>query len=159
MTDKATSSDAGANPSQEEERSVGLDHHFVQRFTVQVPHHIAATFTDEQMRGVVQAFGVRRWVKHKLDVRFTFRALGRTWYVVMLGGVDRRPRDRNRLEGAAHPVVTAGNIMFLFMVSAIMAVLALGLLYLLKSAVGLDLFPGASLGLWSEVQTVIRGPK
>ena len=74
--------------------AASLDHHFVRRFTEQMPPHIAASFTDEQLRGVVQAFGLRRWVRHAIDVRFTLPILGRTWYFVILGGLDRRPRDR-----------------------------------------------------------------
>ena len=63
------------------------------------------------------------------------------------------------LTGAAQPVFMAGKMMFLFFVSALTVVLGLGLLYFPKLAFGLDLFPGGSLGLWNEIQTVFWDPK
>lgn len=135
-----------------------VDEHFVRRFTEQMPPHIAATFSDEQLRGVVQAFGLRRWVRHKLDIRFTLPILGRTWYFVILAGLDRRPRERNRTERLAHPFATAGNLVFLFITFLLLLVTILGILYVLKSAVGLDLMPGASLGIWGEIQNQVSGP-
>ena len=133
------------------------DHHFVRKFAASMPAHIAETFSDAQLRAIIRAYGVRSWGRHAIDFRFTLPVLARTCYFVFLAGIDKRPRSRNRAERHSHPMATIGNYLFLFLVLLLLVSFALGTLYVLKSAFGLNIAPGFSLGVWDSIQSEVGG--
>ena len=137
-------------------QSAKADHHFVRKFASSMPAHIAETFSDAQLRAIIRAYGVRSWGRHAIDIRFALPLLARTYYFVLLAGVDKRPRSRNRAERHSHPLATVGNFLFLVLVLLLLC-FVLGVFYVLKSAFGLNIAPGFSLGIWDSIQSEVGG--
>ena len=135
-------------------KSAKADQHFVRKFAGSMPAHIAKTFTDAQLR----AYGVGSWGQHAIDFRFTLPVMARTYYFVFLAGVDKRPRSRNRAERHSHPMATVANFLFLFLVLLLLVSFILGAFYVLKSAFGLNVVPGFSLGVWDSIQSELGEP-
>ena len=129
----------------------------MRKFASSMPAHIAETFTDAQLRAIIRAYGVRSWGQHAIDFRFTLPVLARTYYFVFLAGIDKRPRSRNRAERHSHPFAKLGNFLFLFLVLLLLVSFILGAFYVLKSAFGLNVAPGFSLGVWDSIQSGVDG--
>ena len=147
---KPTTAPPGTTPSK-------ADHHFVRKFAESIPANIAESFSDEQLRVIIRAYGVKTWGRHAIDLRFTLPVLARTYYFVFLTGIDKRPRSRNRAERHSHPFATVGNFLFLTLVLLLLVSFVFGALYVLKSAFGLNVAPGFSLGVWDSIQSEVGG--
>ena len=122
-----------------------------------MPANIAESFSDEQLRVIIRAYGVKTWGRHAIDLRFTLPVLARTYYFVFLAGIDKRPRSRNRAERRSHPLATLGNFLFLMLILLLLVSFVFGALYVLKSAFGLNVAPGFSLGIWDSIQSEVGG--
>lgn len=119
----------------------------IARLFQRIPRDVAASFTDEQLTHLKVALGARSWGAHSLDWRTTVALPMVPWrfYVVFLCGRNRRQlRDGERHLSA-------------WVTSVVMLVVAAGcvsagllLIYLAKSALGIDLIPDFSFGLWSS---------
>lgn len=108
-----------------------------------LPADVRESFTDRQLEGLRSAFATRPWGKHKLDLRGTFRLWSNQYYFVLVGG--RNKRDLSRAQRNLSLAAKAGAItLFLFF----SALVGLVVLYLIKSALGINLLPNHSLGLW-----------
>lgn len=110
-----------------------------------MPEEVADSFTDEQLTHLLTAVGSRGWGKHKVDFRGTFKLPFYQWryYYVLLAG--RNYRELSRQERRMSLTITA-FISSLFIIFSV--TLGLLVLYLVKSALGIDIFPGFSLGIW-----------
>jgi hypothetical protein len=108
---------------------------------------VAESFTEEQLSALRRVVQVRGWHGHSVDFRPTliFPVLPWSFYMVLLFG-------RNRRALSSSEQFVAG-IMFLVLLS-LMGLTAIGfvfiVLYLIKSALGIDLFADESLGIWEE---------
>lgn len=116
---------------------------FVIGLKQRLPEELRESFTDEQLQGLRTAFATRSWARHKLDLRGTFNIWRTQYYFVLVAGRNKRSpsRAQQRLSLAAK-----ASVITLFLLFS----LALGLvmLYVLKSALGINLLPNYSLGLW-----------
>src|SRR5690606_14934 len=97
----------------------------------------------EQLHALKLAFGARRWSRHALDLRGTLPLWRYRYYFVLLAGRNKRDGARRdqELGLAAKAMVATAFLAFCLL-------LGLVALYLLKSALGINLFPNFSLGLW-----------
>jgi hypothetical protein len=116
---------------------------FVQDFLAKLPATDRDSFSDAQLLAVKAALGARKWGVHPVDLRWTFRLLRHHYYVVFLMGRSRRTLSRREQQIGR---VLQSLVLALFLTFS--ALLGLVLLYLLKSALGIDIFDGFSLGLW-----------
>lgn len=108
-----------------------------------LPEDIRESFTAQQLEGLRSAFATRSWGRHQLDWRGTFKLWSNQYYFVLVGG--RNKRSLSRAQRNLSLAAKAGVItLFLFFSIAV----GLVALYLIKSALGIDLFPNFSLGLW-----------
>jgi len=139
------------------EKPSKADHHFVRKFADSMPANTAESFSDEQLRVIIRAYGVKHWSRHAIDLRLTLPVLADTYYFVLLAGIDKRPRSRNRAERHSHPFAAPGNFLFLFLVSMLLISFVFGAFYILKSAFGLNIAPGFSLGIWDSIQSEVGG--
>ena len=111
-----------------------------------MPEDIQASFTEPQLAQLRVVLGARQWGKHKVDVRGTF-GIGRfRYYYVFVAGRNIRTQQRR---GQISQLMLASIIALLLIVSFAVGLL---LLYLLKSALGIDLFSDFSLGVWGWFQ-------
>ncbi|MDG3088239.1 hypothetical protein P7F88_20055 [Vibrio hannami] len=122
----------------------------VMRLLERMPESVQESFNDEQLMHLRNAVGARNWGNHSVDSRgvLTFPMLKWRYYYVFLIG-------RNRRELSAQEKRMAMLLGALFMTGmTVFAVLSgLLVLYLIKSAMGIDLFPNFSLGIWGWFKT------
>jgi len=115
----------------------------IQRILAQLPRQSRDSFTEDQLLALKTAFGARRWFKHPLDLRGSVSLWRLRIYYVILAGAEKRSlsyREKRRARMAN--LLLAGAVLGISVVGGLMV------LYLVKSALGVDLIPGWSLGLW-----------
>ena len=121
----------------------------IEKLLAKFPKDVADSFTDEQLTHLLTAIGTREWGSHKIDMRGTIKFPLSKWryYYVFLFGRNRRDLTRKERQISLF-VTTIASITFL----TFSTLLGLLILYLMKSALGIDLLPGTSLGIWDWFQ-------
>lgn len=120
------------------------DDPFVKGLKQRLPETLRESFTDAQLEALRQVFGARSWVKHKIDLRGTFRLLGgHYYYFAVLAGRNKRGHSRTEPHLSLAAKAALATLFLLFS-----TLLGLAILYLVKSALGIDLLPNYSFGLW-----------
>ncbi|MDE3273715.1 3-phosphoshikimate 1-carboxyvinyltransferase [Pseudoalteromonas sp. G4] len=109
-----------------------------------MPESVQHSFTEEQLANLRIALGARSWGKHKIDFRSTISFFSYRYYYVFVAGRNRRELSRSEKRKG---LLIQSILMSSFLVFCSM--LGLLVLYLVKSALGIDLFPNFSLGIWS----------
>lgn len=120
---------------------------FVRGLLEKLPADSRASFSDEQLLALKIALGGRTWGVHAVDLRWTLKFWRWHYYFVVLAGRNRRELSRREREIARVAMFVSLAVFLTFSVS-----LGLLVLYLVKSALGVDLFPGFSLGIWGWFQ-------
>lgn len=114
----------------------------VQRLLERMPEDVAASFTEPQLAHLRVALGARQWGKHAVDLRGTL-GLGRwRYYYVVLAGRNSRSDGR---QGQLSLWLTSA-LLSVVLIAAFGFILVV--LYLLKSALGIDVFADYSFGVW-----------
>jgi len=123
------------------------DDPFIRGLLDRLPVNERDSFSDGQLVGLKVALGARVWGAHPVDLRWTVKMWRKRYYFVLLAGVNRRPLSRRQQELA----LLAKSILFTvgIVVSTLLGVLVL---YLLKSAAGINIFPHFSFGVWDWFQ-------
>lgn len=111
-----------------------------------LPADSRASFSDEQLLALKAALSGRSWGNHAIDLRWTLKFWRWHYYFVFLLGNNRRQLSRREKEIARMALLTTVAVILLF--SALFGLL---LLYLIKSALGINLFD-FSLGIWGWFQ-------
>ncbi len=121
------------------------DDPIMQQLLRHLPEDLAQSYSDEQLIGIKTMLGDRVWNRHSIDSRGTFSLPFIKWrfYYVLLLGKNRRAFSRREKQ-----VSTAAILLLL--TSGVLLSILLGLitLYIAKSALGIDLLPESSTGLW-----------
>ncbi len=120
---------------------------FVEGLFARMPADEQALFTEEQLIALKSVMGARQWGAHSVDLRWTFKFWRWRYYFVFLSGVNRRPPSR-----AVHELELLGKTILLFTFLSFSIISGLLAVYLVKSALGIDLIPGFSLGIWGWFQ-------
>ena len=108
-----------------------------------MPEKVQDSFTEEQLVNIKIAIGARTWGTHAIDVRSTIKFFRYRYYYVLVAGRNRRElSSRERRLGL---LIQAAALGVFLTFSAMFGIL---ILYLLKSAAGIDIFPGFSFGVW-----------
>ncbi|GGF67628.1 3-phosphoshikimate 1-carboxyvinyltransferase [Alteromonas lipolytica] len=110
-----------------------------------MPPEVANSFTEEQLSHLHSALGARSWKKHSLDIRSTFPipfAKSRVYFVLLMG---RNRRELTRREKQISAITFA---LFVAVFIGFSTLFGLLVLYLIKSALGIDIFKGYSFGVW-----------
>ncbi|MCQ4320608.1 3-phosphoshikimate 1-carboxyvinyltransferase [Pseudomonas stutzeri] len=116
---------------------------FVVGLKQRLPAELRETFTPQQLDALRNAFANRSWARHKLDLRGTFSLWSNQYYFVLVGG--RNKRSPSRAQRSLSLAAKAGAITAFLFFSLLVGLVAL---YLVKSALGINLLPNYSLGLW-----------
>ncbi len=124
----------------------------ITRLLEKMPKKVASSFNEEQLSHLRNAIGAREWGKHKLDVRGTVKFFKWRYYYVILAGRNRRSLSEKEVRVAR--VLTA-SIVATFITFAVL--LGLIVIYLIKSALGINLIDGWSLGLWTWFKANVLG--
>ena len=108
-----------------------------------MPRSVQTSFSEEQLSHLRNAVSSRQWGHHSIDLRGTVSWFKYRYYYVILAGKNHRNMSRAQLR--ASRFVNALLLAVFFTFSALIGML---LLYLLKSALGVDLFTDYSFGVW-----------
>jgi hypothetical protein len=112
-----------------------------------VPSEMRGSFTDAQLVALKVALGGRTWGAHAVDARWTLKWWRWQYYFVFLAG-----RNRRVLTDREQTIQRLAMATVLAVVLTIGTVLGVLILYLVKSALGIDLIPGFSFGVWDWFQ-------
>ncbi|BCX87766.1 hypothetical protein MIN45_P0133 [Methylomarinovum tepidoasis] len=116
---------------------------FIRGLLSRLPTELRDSFSDDQLLGLKIALGARRWKLHPVDLRGTISLWRwRFYYVILLG------RERRRLPRRIERAMRWTEAVFLGVLVTVATLFGLLVLYLVKSALGIDLIPGFSLGIW-----------
>ena len=109
-----------------------------------MPEDVQDSFTDEQLKNLKVAITATSWKKHAIDIRSSISLFSYRYYYVLIAGREQREMSRKELR--------FNRLMYLLFFSLFLifsTLLGLFLLYLIKSATGIDIFPNFSFGVWS----------
>ncbi|ATD02921.1 hypothetical protein PTET_a1472 [Pseudoalteromonas tetraodonis] len=109
-----------------------------------MPKNIQSTFTDEQLAHLKIAIGARQWGNHAVDCRGVVKFFKYRYYYVFLAG-----RNRRELSAKEQKVARFTQALILSTATTFFILFTLLVLYLIKSALGIDVFEGYSFGVWS----------
>lgn len=117
----------------------------IQNLLDRMPENVSNSFSDDQLMALKVAIGARKWGKHKVDFRGTFPMpffKSKIYYVFLMG---RNHRNLTRREQLISSFTIAIFLTVLITLSVLGGLL---LLYLVKSALGINLIEGFSFGIW-----------
>jgi len=112
-----------------------------------MPAAVARTFTQAQLQAMQEAVATRQWGRHPLDIRGSVPIGRHRYFFAVLAGRNRR--DMSAQEKAFD---NAFALVILLAFLSFCAACGFVTLYLIKSALGIDIFADYSLGLWTCVQ-------
>ncbi|UAY91186.1 hypothetical protein KSL88_17010 [Pectobacterium polaris] len=116
----------------------------IERFYEALDGKTDTELTSEQRLAVEQAvLSITASSMHWVDVRKSFPLFNKRYYFVFLFGLDHRKRPRKE-STLSRILLTA--LILLTGFSCMLA--ALLMLYMIKSALGIDIFPHFHLGIW-----------
>jgi hypothetical protein len=117
----------------------------VRKLLSRMPDNVAESFSNEQLLHLEVALGARKWGRHNIDLRGTFALPflpSKIYYVLLLG---KNHRELSRSEKA----ITAFTLsLFVALFVTFCVLFGILVLYLVKSALGIDLIEGFSFGVW-----------
>jgi hypothetical protein len=110
---------------------------------------VADSFTETQRKVLEKSITTQDWRKHTIDFRPTLVLPFLPWnfYIVFLAGKNKR-----ELLPAERFIAFTMLLLVIFVFGLIIIGCAFLLIYLLKSWMGIDLFPNESLGIWDELK-------
>ncbi|WP_339726347.1 3-phosphoshikimate 1-carboxyvinyltransferase [uncultured Paraglaciecola sp.] len=125
----------------------------IRKLLDRMPQHVAQSFTEEQLLHLKVALGARKWGRHKVDVRGTLKVpfIPQQLYYVFLIGRNYRSLSRREKRISAFTVTLITSLWLCFCI-----LFGLLVLYLVKSALGINLFEGFSLGIWGWFKELIK---
>lgn len=112
-----------------------------------LPAEMRDSFSDAQLLALKIALGGRAWGQHAVDFRWTLKFWQWQYYLVVVAGRNRRTmsaRER-RLQELSLALFVSVFLMF-------STILGIFVVYIIKSALGIDLIPGFSFGVWDWFQ-------
>jgi hypothetical protein len=118
----------------------------VRKLLSRMPDKVANSFTDLQLLHLKVALGSRKWGRHKIDFRGTFPLpffSSNIYYVFLLG---KNHRELTRREKTISAFTFSLFLSCFFLLSIMGGILVL---YLVKSAFGIDIIEGFSFGVWA----------
>ena len=109
-----------------------------------MPADVAGTFTTQQLQAMQDAVATRQWGRHRLDIRGSVPIGRHRYFFAVLAGRNRRDMSAQEkaIDNAFALVVLLAFLSFCVLCGFV-------ILYLLKSALGIDIFADYSLGLWT----------
>jgi hypothetical protein len=85
----------------------------IKQLFAEIDPEVANSFTVEQLEAIKRGLASRARKRHSLDIRVSVPIPGLRFYLVLLAGSERRPKERLRSEKGLYPFWTPANILFL----------------------------------------------
>ena len=125
-------------------RELLMSDKYVHKLLKQMPESMQNSFSNDQLESLSKVMGSSSWKRHKLDIRSSISLLSYRYYYVFIAGRDQREMSRKEVRFKRLISLTLFSLFITFSI-----LLGLLTLYLIKSAMGINLFPHFSLGIWS----------
>ncbi len=125
-------------------REALLDNKPLKKALSNMPKAVQSSFTNEQLEGIKSALEATTWKKHRVDIRSSISFFSYHYYYVLIAGRDQREMSREEIRFKRLMYLTFFTLFITFS-----TLLGLLVLYLIKSAMGIDIFPNFSFGVWS----------
>jgi hypothetical protein len=111
---------------------------------------VAESFTYKQRKALQKSMTTQDWRSHTVDFRPTLALPFLPWsfYLVFLVGINRRG-----LLPAERFIAFTMFLLVIFFMGLFVFGCIFVLIYLLKSWLGIDLFPNESLGIWDKFKS------
>jgi hypothetical protein len=119
------------------------DDSFLRALLAKLPPETSSTFTVDQLQALKLVLDAPKRV-HAIDLRWTLGFWRWNFYCAFLFGRDRRELTRRQQWAERMALLTA---IYLFV--TVSTLFGLLVLYLIKSAMGIDIFPNFSFGIWT----------
>jgi hypothetical protein len=115
-----------------------------------IPYHVRVSLSDEQYDSIRKALIASDLEsKHRIDIRLRLPLFLRAYYFVFFAGRDRRTRvhllEMNRINRLPTPLRRACYIGASTLIGLSLLVSVFIVLYLVKSGLGIDIFPNFHL--------------
>ncbi|TMP17316.1 3-phosphoshikimate 1-carboxyvinyltransferase [Pseudoalteromonas sp. S2893] len=114
-----------------------------------MPEEVQESFTEEQLVHLKVAIGARQWGRHSIDSRGVVKFFKYRYYFVFLAGRNRRELNENEKK-----VAWIFQVVFISILTLIFIIVMALILYLIKSALGINLFDDFSLGIWHSFKSL-----
>ncbi len=118
----------------------------IENLLSRMPKEVADSFSDKQLTYLLTAVGSRSFGEHSIDKRGTLKIPLYKWriYYILLMGKGHRRLSRKEKKWS---LLSKAIFSTIFLI--IGAILGLFILYLIKSALGINILPNFSFGIWS----------
>lgn len=116
----------------------------IERFYAHLDERIAEELTSEQKEGVEKALlATTLTSRHQIDIRRSFPFFSKRYYLVFLFGRDLRRQHRQE------STLSRMLLTFLLLIAVLFVTCCILLtLYMIKSALGIDVFQNFHVGIW-----------
>ncbi len=115
----------------------------IKELLTKIPDGFDINFNDNQLQGLKIALANRTWRSHPIDFRNSIGLLTWRYYFVFIAGRDfRTSRKQSR------PLFKFTEAIFLSLLLIFIGLFGILIVYLIKSALGIDIFPNFSFGVW-----------
>ena len=111
------------------------------------PEPVRSSFSETQIKAIIKVSRENNWKRHPIDIRFTLPFFSKRFYVVFIAGRSRR--ESRRLK---NKVLRKLEILLISLFLTSLLFMLIALLYLIKSALGIDIFSDMSLGIWDGIK-------
>lgn len=116
---------------------------FIKRILDRMPFEKRDSFTEDQLIALKMVLSSQKWGRHPLDIRGGISFWRWSYYYVLIGGKETRALTRRQEQ-----VTRKAYAFFILGFFVFSTILGLVTLYLLKSALGINILPETSLGFW-----------
>ncbi len=119
----------------------------VKGFLDRLPLSERNSFSNHQLKLLRTVLGSGSWSMHPVDLRWTLSIWKKSYYFVFLAGANKRPASRRQQE-----LARSGKALLMAVILTFSIMIGVLFLYLAKSAMGIDLIPEFSFGVWDWFQ-------
>jgi len=116
-----------------------------------MPNEVQDSFTEDQLAHLKVAIGARQWGKHAVDCRGVIKFFKYRYYFVLLAG-----RNRRELSKKEQKIAAISQAITISIFSFVVVTVALLMVYLVKSALGIDIFSNYSFGVWTWFKDLFK---
>ena len=109
-----------------------------------MPINVQNSFTDDQLAHLKIAIGARQWGNHAVDCRGVVKFFKYRYYFVFLAG-----RNKRNLNAKEQRFALLAQTVIVTLLSFCSLLILLLIAYLIKSALGINIFENFSFGIWS----------
>ncbi len=94
-------------------RDTGESNGLFDAIVSRLPDATRATLSEAQLEALRESAESIRWGKHPIDIRLSIPTFLSRYYLVLVGGKERRGKDRLAEERKRHPLNTLFNWLFI----------------------------------------------